>query len=70
MPAALELRIKVREVYGERKLYPANLEAAALARIAKTTTLTAATLKEAKQHLGAIVLVEESDAAYVAALLT
>ena len=65
----LELRIKVREVYGVKKMYPANAAAQAIADISGTLTLRATDLKRAKQHLGAIVVTEESDAAYVAALL-
>lgn len=70
MPSALELRIEVREVYGKTLLYPVNDAAMALARIAGTKTLEPRVLKEAKQHLGATVLVNERHVAMVAAMLT
>lgn len=70
MPNPIEIRVKVRESYGERRLYPANVQAQALATIAGTKTLSITALRVAKQHLGAVVVTEETDAAYVAALLT
>lgn len=63
------LQVRVRDTYGERRLYPANVQAEALASISGTKTLSITALRIAKQHLGAIVVCEESDAAYVAALL-
>ena len=70
MLSAIEIRVKVREVYGERRLYPANAAAMALADIARTVTLRPADLQRAKKDLGMVIVTEETDAAYVAALLT
>lgn len=70
MPSALEIRVTVRDQYGCRVLHPANEQARALAQIAGTKTLRSQDLLLAKQHLGAVIVTEETDAAYVAALLT
>jgi hypothetical protein len=42
-------QIEIKEVYGNRTIYPVNEQARLLARIAGTKTLTAATVTLAKQ---------------------
>lgn len=41
------IEVEVKSVYGTDKIYPVNLAAQALARIAGTKTLSVSTLKEA-----------------------
>ena len=51
----MNLVIKLDRVYGRPVYYPVNAQAQALALIAGSKTLTPATLKIAKEQLGAVI---------------
>lgn len=54
------IEVKLRDIYGETKAYPANAQAEALARLANTKTLTHRTLSQAADMGFEIVVLADS----------